>query len=205
MKNGLRTSKRRSTRKEENRDKRFGLRQFFLPVAHPYTLELASVHPAQSFWKIVSKVSFEIFAELFVFHDSLEAACALLVRSVNGKGVHFESVTLQTAYIVRHDRFKYSVLIFRLLPLTVWYMQFSGVCPGRLGHDLVTSVGTAFTVVRMIIARSALYFDHFFDDLLHRSRFQSCCLCQFGIGVGGSGGDEECHDNGKESVGNEFF
>ena len=111
MKNGLRISKRRSTRKEENRDKRFGLRQFFLPVSHPNKLELASADSTQSFWKIVSQVSFQFLAEFLVLHNSLETACTLLVRSVNRKGVHFEPVTFQAAYIVRHDRFKYPVLI----------------------------------------------------------------------------------------------
>ena len=159
------------------------------------------MYSAQFFRKIVTKVPFELLTEFFAFHDRSETACTLLMRPIDGKGVHFKAITLQTSDIVRHDRFEYPVLIFGLLPFAIGNMQFFRIGPGRLGHDLVTSVRAAFTVVRMIASRGAFYLHHFFDDLLHRGRFQTCCFGQFGICVGRCRRNEECHDKGKEFVG----
>lgn len=113
--------------------------------------------------KVISEISLQAFCKLLVFHNGIEAACALLVCSVDAEGSDLDAVSLQLLDIGFEDRLKYSVLISRLFPLTVGYAELLSIVSGCFRHDLVASVGTAFFIFNMIAARSRLDL----DDLLH--------------------------------------
>ena len=146
---------------------------------------------SQFLGKVVSEVSLQTSGKFLVFHDGIEAAYTLLVCSVDGKGSDLDAVSFQLLDIGSEDGLKYPVLISRLFPLTVGDAELLRIVPSCFGHNLVTSVGTAFFVFYMITARSRFYLDDLLHDRCKLLRTDPRLLCYPLVSSFSGGGAQE--------------